>query len=463
MENKKLLDKDSLVVMVVDDEVNVVETFKVLLDKYNVLGVNSGPAAIDVVNKQNVDLIILDILMEGMDGLETLKRIRAINSDVEIIVVTAVKTVKTAIEAMKLGAYDYIMKPFDADEMLLSVERAFERKRLNKEVVYLRSEIKPTAFENIIGNSEPMKRIFELVFEMCKTDSNVMVLGESGTGKDLVAKALHYNSNRKNGPFVVVDCASIPENLIESELFGHEKGAFTDAISQKLGKFELADNGTVFLDEIGTLPMNLQSKLLRVIETREFQRVGGIKDLKINARIISATNMDIKKAIKDGKFREDLYYRLNVVPINLPPLRERKKDLSLLIDYYIKFFNKKFSKNITSISKQAMNILKNYDWPGNVRELKNIVERMVALSKDSVITHNRFPLDIFMPEEFDKETVPEEKRSLVNYVCGQYEKKFVIGILEKVNWNQTKAAKLMGIHRNTLIYKMKILGIQSAK
>ncbi|OGS21135.1 MAG: hypothetical protein A3J83_00760 [Elusimicrobia bacterium RIFOXYA2_FULL_40_6] len=451
-------------ILAVDDESSILESFKVLLEQdYNLLTADSGEGALDIIRKKDVDLVLLDILMPGMDGMEILRKIKEINESIDVIMITAVKTVKTAIEAMKLGAYDYISKPFDADEMLNTISKVIEKRSLLKEVTYYRSEAgKDVVFENIVSISKEMEKVFEVVKEMVKNDATVLICGESGTGKELIARAIHYNSLRKEKPFVTVDCASMPENLMESELFGYEKGAFTDALSQKLGKFELANSGTIFLDEIGNLKMDTQSKLLRVLQERELQRLGGLKAIKIDVRIISATNIDLVKAIREGRFREDLYYRLNVVPINIPPLRERKEDVSLLAEHFVDKYNKVFNKKIKGLSQKALEYLMNYKWPGNVRELKNVIERLVVLAKSETIAPVNLPTEILLSGKTIENSAADNSKVFKN-VRNQFEIQYLLTILDKVRWNQTKAAKLLGIHRNTLIWKMRTLNIKSLR
>ncbi|OGS09088.1 MAG: hypothetical protein A2204_06045, partial [Elusimicrobia bacterium RIFOXYA1_FULL_47_7] len=306
------------------------------------------------------------------------------------------------------------------------------------------------------GDSPAMEGVFSVIKDVADTQSTVLITGESGTGKELVARAIHFSSARKKKPFVAVDCAAIPESLFESELFGHEKGSFTDATSQKLGKFELAGDGTIFLDEIGNLRHDIQSKILRVLETREVQRVGGSKVIKVDARIISATNIDLRKAVNDGKFRQDLYYRLNVIPVHLPPLRERTGDIPKLINYYIGYFNTRFGKSVRGVSKEALDILNGYSWPGNVRELKNLIERLVSLGKEETITHKRLPLDILIP---DDAVASEADNFSLKEARGDFEKGLILKVLKKTSGNQTKAAQILGIHRNALINKIAQYGI----
>ncbi|PIZ14335.1 MAG: hypothetical protein COY53_00480 [Elusimicrobia bacterium CG_4_10_14_0_8_um_filter_37_32] len=443
-------------VLVIDDNQSVIESFKVALDNYNVLATNSGEIALDKIKKEDINVVLLDILMPGMDGMDVLRKIKELDKNIDVIMVTAIKTVKTAIEAMKLGAYDYITKPFDVDELLESIRKAIERQGLLREVEYLKSELSPPfMFDDIVGSDENMKKVYDMITDVAKGDTTVLINGESGTGKELVARSIHFHSPRKDRPFVTVDCASIPENLLESELFGHERGAFTDATTQKLGRFELANTGTLFLDEISNMDMAMQGKILRAIQEREIQRLGSQKTIKIDIRIISATNIDLKKAVKENAFREDLYYRLNVIPLSLPPLRERKSDIPMLANYFLQMYSKMFNKDIQDISKQAMNYLIDYNWPGNVRELQNITERLVTLGKEKIISHKRLPLDILISEE--KGIKPKK---LFKGAVHQFETQYILGVLEKTNWNQTNAAKLLNIHRNTLIWKINLLGLR---
>lgn len=451
-------------VLVVDDEESVIDAFDVMLsDDYHVLSAVTGEEALETIKRRHVDLVILDIRLPGIDGMEVLKQIKDLDPQIEIIMVTAIKTVKTAVEAIKLGAYDYILKPFDVDEVKYIIQKIMDKKHLEREVIYLRSEIqKPAGEEILIGQSLKMRKIYDLIDDMAKTDATVIIYGESGTGKELVARSIHFNSPRADKPFVTVDCATIPETLLESELFGHEKGAFSGANQQKLGRFELADGGTVFVDEIGDFKPELQTRLLRVIQEKEIQRVGGRRPIKIDVKIIAATNKDLKQAVAEGKFREDLFYRLNVVPINLPPLRERKEDIPLLIHYFLKRYNEKFNKNITGFTDRALKYMTNYHWPGNIRELQNVIERLVALEKGELITHKSLPFDILVSvqEKIDgslPETISfKEARR-------EFEKEFLLGVLEKLKWNQSKAAEMLGIHRNTLIIKLKNLGVVTPK
>jgi len=446
-------------ILIVEDDKGMLESYKLLLEsRYNVFLACNANEAFECLRKEAVDLVLLDIVMPGVNGLNALKTIKEL-CDVEVIMVTADQTVRTAIQAVKLGAYDFISKPFDVDALVCAINKALEKVALSRQIMYLKSELKPKAFENIIGSSKKLEQVLNLISEVAQNQSTVLITGESGTGKELVARAIHRSGPNRDNPFVAVDCATIPENLVESELFGHEKGAFTDATSQKIGKFELSNGGTLFLDEIGNLQEEIQCKILRVMEEREIQRVGGTKTIKIDTRVISATNIDIKKAIKEKKFREDLFYRLNVIPINVPPLRERKEDIPVLVEHFVAVYNREFGKNIRGLTKDALSLMVNYDWPGNIRELKNVIERLVALNKEGAISHKGLPIDIILSEE-EKPQDYYDKLSL-REARDEFEKKFILKTLEKVNWNQSKAAQLLGIHRNALLYKINLFELRA--
>lgn len=450
-------------ILVIDDEVSIIESFKLLLDesKYRVEGVRTGEEGIEKIINEEISLILLDIRLPGIDGIKVLERVKGIDKNIEVIMITATDTVRNAVEAMRLGAYDYVNKPFNVDEIRVIIEKALEKRKLIKEVDYLKAEKveKALSFDNIVANSSKMQDIFKIMVNVCKSDNvTILISGESGTGKELIARTIHSNGLRKDKPFIAVNCAAIPENLLESELFGHEKGAFTDAISTKIGKFELASEGTLFLDEISCLRYDMQAKLLRVLQEREFERVGGVKLIKTDAQIISATNANLKKAVAEGKFREDLYYRLNVIPIDIPPLRERKEDIPLLIEFLIAQFNEKFNKNIKGMNKSAITILTSYSWPGNVRELRNIIERIVVLTKEEFIQANQLPRDILITCEQD---VKIEEGLPLKEAKNQFEKQYILAALKQCEFNQTKTANLLSIHRSTLIEKMEALGIKN--
>ncbi len=435
-------------VLVVDDEESLLKTYKSILKKhYEVITVNNGPKALDVLSSSNFSLAILDIMMPSMDGLELLRKIKELNPGIEVIMATAVKDIKSAVKAIKLGAYDYISKPFEIEELLGVVKKTLEKKDLVQENIYLKQTLKEKdAFCDLIGKTPVMRSVFDLIKQVAPSNSTVLITGESGTGKEIVAKAIHKQSLRAKKPFVAVNCAAIPESLIESEVFGFERGAFTGAGERKLGKFELADGGTLFLDEIGCMNEAMQAKLLRFLQDGTIEKVGGKTTLKVDVRIISATNLDLEQAIKKGKFREDLFYRLNVIPIHLPPLRDRRQDIPLFLDYFLDLFSKETKKAIKKLDAAALKILKNYNWPGNVRELQNLVERVVVLSKERVQLSAQ---DIPLLQAGSKEITPLKES------VRQFEKEQITKALLKAGNNQTKAAQLLGINRTTLIEKMK--------
>jgi len=450
--------KNLPVVLVVDDEPAVLETFETILEgKFEVLTARSGKEALDKIAKESVNLVFLDILMADMDGMQVLRKLKEYDENLPVIMATATDSARKAVEAILLGACNYITKPFDVDEVIAVAQKAIEQDRLLREVVYLRSQREEIRFENIVGKSKKIREIFGIIEKVLKTDATVLISGESGTGKELIARAIHFSSSRKQKPFIPINCASIPENLLESELFGHEKGAFTDATNQKLGMFELAHEGTLFLDEISGLKLDVQGNLLRALEEKEIRRLGGTKIIRVDVRIISATNIDLKQAVKEGKFRQDLYYRLNVVPIYLPPLRERKDDIPLLVEYFLQKYNQVFRKEIEGLTKEALEYLIHYDWPGNVRELKNVIERLVALKDDGVITPKDLPFDIFIKCSLTRDLPAEGGLKQANR---DFERQYIEAVLERVSGNQVKAAKILGIHRNALFNKMKSLGLK---
>jgi DNA-binding NtrC family response regulator len=449
------------VVLVVDDDPGVRESFRLILeDHYDVVDVPDGPGALDVVRASTVDLVLLDIRLPGMDGIEVLERIKALDEGIEVILVTAVKTVRTAVAAMKLGAFDYLTKPFEEDELLSLSRRALERRALEREVAFLRSELERAHdLDEIVGRHPAIERLHGLIAQVARTSTTVLITGESGTGKELVARAIHHQGPRRDGPFVAVNPAAIVETLIESELFGHEKGAFTGAHQRKLGKFELAQGGTLFLDEIGTLRSELQVKLLRVLQEREVERVGGTRPVKIDVRFIAATNTNLKDAVGRGAFREDLYYRLNVVPVVVPPLRERIQDVPLLVDHFIRRDNRRFHKRIDGPSPEVLAALQAYRWPGNVRELENVVERCVVLADGPVIQLNDLPLDVALPQQATK--VRGAEALPLNEATDQFERQIVLRVLERVGWNLTEAGRILEVHRNSLRVKLARWGVRA--
>jgi DNA-binding NtrC family response regulator len=449
------------VILVVDDDPGVRESFRLILeDHYDVVDVPDGPSALDVVRASPMDLVLLDIRLPGMDGIEVLERIKTIDERVEVILVTAVKTVRTAVAAMKLGAFDYLTKPFEEDELLSLASRALERRTLEREVALLRSELARTRdLDEIVGKHPVMEKLHGLIAQVARTSTTVLITGESGTGKELVARAIHRHGPRREGPFVAVNPAAIVESLIESELFGHERGAFTGAHQRKLGKFELAQGGTMFLDEIGTLRAEVQAKLLRVLQEREIERVGGTRSIKIDVRVIAATNTNLKDAVGRGTFRDDLYYRLNVVPIVVPPLRERAQDVPLLAEHFLRRDTRDFNKRIEALSPEAVAALQAYRWPGNVRELENVIERCVVLAEGPVIQLNDLPLDVLLPQQATRVRAAEALP--LNEATDQFERQIVLRVLERVGWNLTEAGRILAIHRNSLRVKLARWGVRA--
>jgi two-component system response regulator AtoC len=446
--------KKSATILVVDDELGVRQSFyMVLKDEFKVLLAESGSEAIEIFSKNAVDLILLDILLPDSDGIELLEKFLEMDPNTEIIMVTAVKEIQTAVKAIKLGAYEYIIKPFNVDEVLSVIHRALEKHSLVKEVTYLKYELERyQPFEEMVGEATKMRKIFELIATIAQSDGTVLIQGESGTGKELVARAIHRRSLRKDHPFVVISCAAIPSTLMESEIFGHNKGAFTGAIRTSIGKLEIAHKGIVFLDDIDSLDINMQGKLLRVIQEKEFERLGSTKVIEIDVRFIAASNKDLEELIAKGEFREDLFYRLNVLPVILPPLRERKDDIPLLLDHFLKMHSRDRNRPAKGFSQDATKILMKYDWPGNIRELENLVERLSTLCKEPIIHLKDIPMFTI--------TKTEIKDMPLKAATKTFERQYVGAVLESVNWNRTKASKILGIHRNTLLAKINELGMK---
>ena len=448
-------------ILVVDDENSLREMLSILLQRqgYQVEQAGDGVAAFTMAQVSSYDLIISDIRMPQMSGIELLRQLRSQNNNVTVMMMTAFSSTEEAVDAMKLGAYDYITKPFKNDEIRLVVKNALEREQLQQENRQLKRQLgQRFSFQSLIGDSPAMSKLIALMERVAPSQVNVLITGESGTGKELVAKALHLNSDRKKHPFVPINCGAIPENLLESELFGHEKGAFTGADKRKEGLFESADNGTLFLDEIGELPMGMQVKLLRVLQEREFRRVGGTNNIPLNIRLVAATNQDLSEMIKEGNFREDLFYRLNVVSIELPPLRTRNKDIQLLVN---SFYKRLTSKDEYPIQKQALELLLNYDWPGNVRELENLVERCVVLGETDELTVECLPEQIkkrghnYRGEISD---LPDEGIDLEKWL-EDLERTVLLQALEKSGGVRKRAAELLGINFRSIRYRLGKLGI----
>jgi len=453
-------------ILIVEDEKSMREVLKILLEgeNYDVLSASDGLEGLSYISKDIFDLVITDIKMPKVDGFELLKKTNALSPDTLVIMITAFGTTEKAVEAMKLGAYDYINKPFNIDEIRLIVKKAIEKKRLKEELSLLREKAETSyTLENIIGRSPKMQEIFKLIPRVAQSNSNVLIIGESGSGKELVATALHNLSHRKEKNFVTINCATFPEGLLESELFGHMKGAFTGAVYNKQGLFEIADGGSVFLDEIGEMPINLQAKLLRVIENGTFRRVGGTTDIKVDVRVVSATNKDIKEEIAAGRFREDLYYRLNVVPVYMPPLRERKEDIPLLAEHFLS----KTSHHPLRITPESMRILMDYSWKGNVRELENVIERTVLLTDKSDITPAELPSEITgLPSgtgyRGDVKEVPEltEKGIDIDEIIGNVERGYLFKALEIADGVKIDAAKLLNLSFRSFRHRLQKYGIK---
>jgi len=372
-----------------------------------------------------------------------------------------VPQVRTAVDAIKAGAYDYVIKPFEPAEILLLVRQAAQHRLLEREVRYLRSEFdRAHGFDALVGRHARMTRLYELIAQVAPTHVTVLITAESGTGKELVARAIHRQSLRRDQPFVAVNLAAIPDTLLESELFGHEKGAFTGAHARKAGKFELAHGGTLFLDEVGSLRIDLQAKLLRALQEREVERLGGVRTTPVDVRVIAATNIDLKQAVRARTFREDLFYRLNVVPLSVPPLRDRKEDIALLVDHFVKKYSREFKKDVRGVSQGALPALEAYDWPGNVRELENVIERSVALATRSVILLEDLPLDLAMHEPGQSRSVGEPSQLSLKEARERFEQAYVLRALEREDWNQSRTARILGVHRNTLIARLAAWGIR---
>src|SRR4030043_1909102 len=453
-------------VLIVDDEVGTRESLRMILkNDYEVLLAKNAEEAFQMVKERSPDVILLDIILPGLDGLKVLEKIKQKDSDIIIIMITATRTVKTAVEAMKLGAYDYVTKPFDTDELCLIIHRALSTQALEKEVKFLREEAdKGFGFEHIIGKSKAMDEIFKVVRQIADSKSTVLIMGESGTGKELISRSIHFSSNRRSCPFITINCAAIPDTLSEGKLFGQKKGAFTHAIERKLGRFEVAHLGTLFLDEIGELSLSTQAKILRFLEEREFNRVGGSKTIKVDVRLITATNKDLHQLIKNGNFREDLYYRINVVPIVIPPLRDRKEDIPTLIDHFISKFSAENNKNVKGINKDALELLTDYEWPGNVRELENLIERVIALTSNEYIHLNELPLSFKNTPKINglRESVLNGRVSFIQ-AEEEFEREVILDALKKTNYIQSHAAEILGISRRILKYKMDKLGINQTR
>ena len=447
--------------LVVDDEESIREFLEIMLKKegYEVTCAEDGAKAKELLGKKSFDMIISDLQMPNVTGLELLKHVKEGYPELVFMMITAFGTTESAVEAMKMGAYDYLTKPFKIDEVRLNIANALRAKNLEVENKVLKKELtKEYSFQNMIGNSEPMHRIFDLVRRVSQAPSNILVTGESGTGKEVIAKAIHYNGPLKDRPFVTINCGAIPEQLMESEMFGHKKGAFTSAVNDKPGLFEVADGGTLFLDEVGELPLTIQVKLLRAIQERVIRRVGANEDIKIEVRIIAATNRELEQMVKDQTFRQDLYYRLNVINIRTPSLRERKEDIPLLANFFLKKYNDRLNKTVQGISLEAMEVLKKYDYPGNVRELENIIERTVALEGGATILPESLPPFVNTPAGRKMASSNEIEITAdgvdLDKILGQIEKELIIKAIHASNGIKKRASKLLNITFRSMRYRV---------
>ncbi len=453
------------IIHVIDDEPVIHDVLGQLLtsEGYEVEISASGEEALEKFPSQSFDVILLDLLMPGMEGIEVLRRIRKVDPLAAVIIITAYGSVESAIAAMKIGALDYVQKPFKHDDLLLAIEKAVERKRLQDENVRLKDELRQRyGFANIIGKSQAMKTVFDLVKAAAPTRSTILLQGESGTGKELVARALHLNSNRAEAPFITVNSGSLPPDLLESHLFGHVKGAFTGAVALKKGLFEAADKGTIFFDEVSSIGLETQAKLLRVMQEKEFMRLGGIQTIKVDVRILAATNTDIEELIAQKLFRTDLFYRLNVIKIEIPPLRQRKEDIPQLVKHFVEIYARENHKEIDGVSEDVFEILDAHDWPGNVRELENLVERAIVLARSKVLTRASLPPFLLREGEVDDGALISSKESLdLRDRTQAFQKQVILAALKKTKGVQNKAAKLLGVKPTTLNEMIKRLRIDT--
>ena len=446
--------KDRILIVEDDKIMRVTLTEYLINSGYAVHAFEKGIDGIAACNEDEFSLVITDVRLPDMDGFNLLKALKKKAGNIPVIVMTAFGTIKDAVEAIKIGAFDYITKPFSLDEFTLIVKRALEVKALREENLRLKRDLSVCfGYQNIIGESAVMTGLFQLIEKVAETESNILISGESGTGKEMVASSIHYRSKRKNGPFIKVNCGAFPENLVESELFGYEKGAFTGAAQRKPGRFERADKGTIFLDEIGDLPLSAQIKLLRVLQDSTFERLGGTEELKVDIRVMAAANKDLKEEVNEGRFREDLYYRLNVIPVHMPALRERQGDIPLLIEHFLDIYNCRLGKRV-KLSSEVIRVLMDYEFPGNVRELENVIERCVALSTDNIIDQNALPSHLVKSQE-ERPAVTS-----LNAVAADAEKAHIMRILLSTKGNKTRAAEVLSISRKTLWEKIKAYNIE---
>ncbi|MGH7166567.1 MAG: sigma-54-dependent transcriptional regulator [Nitrospiraceae bacterium] len=456
-------------ILVVDDEEGVRRVLQGFLEDqgYQVTAVADGSAAIQAVKDSPVHLVMTDLRLPVMDGLEVVEQVLHLDAEIAFIVMTGYGTIESAVQAMKAGAYDFVTKPLDLEAVSIVIKKALELKRLRQENVLLRKSVRDKfRLEYLIGTSDAMRTAHDFIEKVADSDSTVLILGESGTGKELVARMLHFNSMRRDRPLVAVNCGAIPENLLESELFGHEKGAFTGALNARMGRFEMAHGGTIFLDEIAELTLPLQVKLLRVLQERCFERVGGTKTIHVDVRVIAATNQDLEEAVQERRFRKDLYYRLNVIPVTMPPLRERQSDIPILIDHFLHLFNKKKNSTLRGVEPETMARLMQYSWPGNIRELENLIERLVILKKSGSITLADLPAKIRdaapAPGSVEEQPIMFSQTG-INLVkeLERYENRLIVEALRQANGVTSKAAQLLRLNRTTLVEKLKRKGLDA--
>lgn len=463
-------------ILIVDDEKNVLSSFKKVFSQqdHNIVTASNAEEGLSCAQKDNFDLLIMDIRMPGISGLEAFSRFKEIDSKMPIIIMTAYGTTETAIEAMQRGAFDYVLKPFDVPKMKELIEKALTASRIMKTEVGFDTK-EQVSGERIIGFSACMQEVYKIIGQVAASDVTILLRGESGTGKELIARAIYSHSNRKNKPFLVINSAAIPETLLESELFGYEKGAFTDARERRIGKLEQCNGGTIFLDEIGDMPASIQTKILRVLEDKSFERLGGNKTIKVDVRLITATNKNLEGLIKEGRFREDLYYRLNAITVKIPPLRERREDIPRLVDYFLNKYNKELKKKFTNLSPEALAMLEKYDWPGNVREMENVIKKAVLFGQGNIILPDQIVISAQDVHPEDKELMAQlrdlftqlirqelaaKTDTLYKNVIEEAESSLLIETLKITNGNQSDAARLLGISRPTLKDKIDKLGLR---
>jgi DNA-binding NtrC family response regulator len=450
-------------ILIADDEDSIRFTLEQVLkqDGLNTETAVNGKEAVDAVRQRDFDLVLMDMKMPQMDGMEALQEIKKLAPNMMVIMMTAYGSRELAIKALQQGAYDYFSKPFDVPELRIVVKRALEKRKMQRDLEELKSKLeRDVRFDKLIGGSDPMQEVFRLLKRVCVSDVTVLIHGESGTGKELIAQAVHFNSNRSGGPFVSINCAAIPENLLESELFGHERGAFTGAVAAKPGRFELANKGTIFLDEIGDMPAGLQAKMLRILQERVVERVGGTKTTPVDVRIVAATNKNLQEEVDAGNFREDLFFRLNVVPIIMPRLADRGNDVILLAEHFLKIYNQKFERNVRGYSQEAIETILRYPWPGNVRELENAVQRSIILCNGDMIQREDLPPNLYQSEVKISEGIPDEDNfdtplsDKISQITERYEKIYIMSALQKGGYHRQDSADLLGISRKSLHNKM---------